>query len=108
MNTVQGDPDAVIAARDSAGGVPLATVNEIARDPAVLIIAPVIETRVRIAQARTPVRLIGIDVFSAAAVMPRLLPRQDDRDRRQAVLSTAASMLRRRCSPSSDCRSVPR
>jgi hypothetical protein len=25
MNTVQGDPDAVIAARDSAGGVPLAT-----------------------------------------------------------------------------------
>jgi putative ABC transport system permease protein len=36
MKTVQGDPDAVIAARDSAGSVPLATINEIARDPAVL------------------------------------------------------------------------
>ena len=77
MKTVQGDPDAVIAARDSAGSVPLATINAIARDPAVLFIAPVIETRVRIDNARTPLRLIGIDVFSAAAVMPRLLPRQD-------------------------------
>jgi putative ABC transport system permease protein len=86
MNTVQGDPDAVIAARDSAGGVPLATVNEIARDPAVLIIAPVIETRVRIAQARTPIRLIGLDVFSAAAVMPRLLPRQDDRPATSSIV----------------------
>jgi hypothetical protein len=44
MKTVQGDPDAVIAARDSAGSVPLASINEIARDPAVLLIAPVIET----------------------------------------------------------------
>ena len=75
MKTVQGDPDAVIAARDSAGSVPLATINAIARDPAVLFIAPVIETRVRIDNARTPLRLIGIDVFSAAAGMPRLLPR---------------------------------
>jgi putative ABC transport system permease protein len=79
MKTVQGDPDAVIAARDSAGSVPLASINEIARDPAVLLIAAVIETRVRIATGATPVRLIGIDVFSAAAVMPRLLPRHDGR-----------------------------
>ena len=79
LKTVQGDPDAVLAARDSAGSVPLATVNAIARDPAVLVIAPVIDTRVRIDRWRTPFRLIGIDVFSAAAVMPRLLPRRDER-----------------------------
>ena len=78
LKTVQGDPDAVLAARDSAGSVALDTVNAIARDPAVLIIAPVIETRVRIDPWRTPFRLIGIDVFSAAAVMPRLLPRRDE------------------------------
>ena len=79
MQTVQGDPDALLAARNSAGSVPLETINDIARDPAVLVIAPVIETRVRIEPARTPVRLIGLDVFSAAAVMPKLLPRQSDR-----------------------------
>ncbi len=79
MQTVQGDPDALLAARNSAGSVPLETINDLARDPAVLVIAPVIETRVRIEPARTPVRLIGLDVFSAAAVMPKLLPRQSDR-----------------------------
>lgn len=79
MKSVQGEPDAVIAARDSAGHVPLALINELARDPAVAVIAPVIETRVRIdhtsGDAAAPVRLIGLDVFSAAAVMPALLPR---------------------------------
>jgi putative ABC transport system permease protein len=79
MQTVQGDPDALLAARNSAGSVPLETINDIAGDPAVLVIASVIETRVRIEAARTPVRLIGLDVFSAAAVMPKLLPRQSDR-----------------------------
>ncbi len=78
MQTVQGNPDAVIAARDSAGSVALTTINDIARDPAVLVIAPVIETWVRIDDTRPPVRLIGIDVFSAAAVMPRLLPRHSE------------------------------
>ena len=77
MKSVQGDPDAVIAARDSAGSVPLATINDVARDPAVLLVAAVIETRVRIDNARTPVTLIGLDVFSAAAVMPNLLPRHE-------------------------------
>jgi putative ABC transport system permease protein len=79
MQTVQGNPDAVLAARDSAGSVPLASINEIARDPAVLLIAAVIESRVRLDRPPTPLRLIGIDVFSAAALMPRLLPRHDGR-----------------------------
>ena len=79
MQTVQGDPDAVIAARDSAGSVPLALVDEIASDPAVLIAAPVIETRVRIGRLRTPLRLVGIDVFSATALMPGLLPHAAER-----------------------------
>lgn len=73
MRTLQGDPDALIAGRDSSSGVPLASINEIASDPAVLVVAPVIETRVRI--GGTLLRLIGIDAFSAAAVMPGLLPR---------------------------------
>lgn len=74
MKSVQGEPDAVIAPRDSAGQVPLALINQLARDPAVAIVAPVIETRVRIDGHAAPVKLIGIDVFSAAAVMPTLLP----------------------------------
>ncbi|WP_291994743.1 ABC transporter permease [Candidatus Accumulibacter sp. ACC003] len=79
MTSVQGDPDAVLAARDSAGSVPLASINALASDPAVLLVAPVIETRVRIDQSPTAVSLIGLDVFSAAAVMPQLLPRHDQR-----------------------------
>ncbi|WP_300335862.1 FtsX-like permease family protein [Accumulibacter sp.] len=79
MKSVQGDPDAVIAARDSAGSVPLATINAVASDPAVLVVAPVIETRVRVDHSPTPVALIGLDVFSAAAVMPGLMPRHDQR-----------------------------
>ena len=76
MKTVQGEPDAVIAARDSAGSVALSSLEEIARDPAVLVVAAVIETRVRIGHWPAPVRLIGLDVFTAGAVMPGLLPRQ--------------------------------
>ena len=78
MKSVQGEPDAVIVPRDSAGRVPLALINDLARDESVALIAPVIETRVRI--GHTPgeltVRLIGLDVFSAALLMPDLLPRQ--------------------------------
>ncbi|MBL8392473.1 MAG: FtsX-like permease family protein, partial [Candidatus Accumulibacter sp.] len=89
MKTVQGEPDAVIAARDSAGSVPLALVDEIARDPAVLVAAAVIETRVRIGDLRTPVRLLGIDVFTAAAMMPGLLPRDAERAATGGILDGA-------------------
>ncbi|MCM8595548.1 FtsX-like permease family protein [Accumulibacter sp.] len=78
MNTVQGDPDVVLAASDSAGSVPLGVLDELARDPAVEVVAAVIDTRVRVDGTATPLRLLGIDAFSAAAVMPRLLPRPAD------------------------------
>ena len=42
MKSVQGEPDAVLAPRDSAGQVPLALINQIARDESVAIVAPVI------------------------------------------------------------------
>lgn len=77
MKSVQGEPDAAIVPQDSAGRVPLALVNELARDDAVALIAPVIETRVRIDRVPTAVKLIGLDVFSAALLMPDLLPRQE-------------------------------
>ena len=76
MKSVQGEPDAVIASRDSAASVPLTVVNLVARDPAVLVVAPVIEVRVRIDNESATIRLIGLDVLSAPAVMPDLLPRQ--------------------------------
>ncbi len=76
MKSVQGEPDAVIAPRDSAASVPLAVINQVARDPAVLVVAPVVEARVRIDNDSATVRLIGLDVLSAATVMPDLLPRQ--------------------------------
>ena len=76
MKSVQGEPDAVIAPRDSAASLPLTVINQVARDPAVLVIAPVIEVRVRIDNESATVRLIGLDVLSTPAVMPDLLPRQ--------------------------------
>ena len=77
MKSVQGEPDAVLAPQDSAGQVPLALINALARDEAVALIAPVIETRVRLDQSPITVRLIGLDLFSAALLMPDLLPRQN-------------------------------
>ena len=76
MKSVQGEPDAVIAPRDSAASVPLTVVNLVARDPAVSVVAPVIEVRVRIDNESATIRLIGLDLLSAPAVMPDLLPRQ--------------------------------
>jgi len=78
MKSVQGEPDAVIAPRDSAASVPLSTVNKLALDPAVLVVAPVIEWRVRVDDEAATVRLIGLDVLTAPVVMPDLLPRQSD------------------------------
>lgn len=78
MKTVHGEPDAVVVARASTGSVPLALINALARDPAVLAVAAVIETRIRIDRLQTPLRLIGIDPFSAAAVMPELLSGDGD------------------------------
>ncbi len=76
MRSVQGSPDVVIAPRDSAASVPLNVVNQVARDPAVLVIAPVIEVRVRVDNESATIRLIGLDALTAPAVMPDLLPRQ--------------------------------
>jgi putative ABC transport system permease protein len=76
MKSVQGEPDAIIVPRDSAGYVPLALIDEIAGDESVALVAPVIETRVRLGRDSTAVKLIGIDVFSAALLMPTLLPRE--------------------------------
>lgn len=76
VKSVQGEPDAVIVARDSAASVPLSVVNSVARDPAVMAIAPVIEVRVRINGEADTVRLIGLDLLTAPSVMPDLLPRQ--------------------------------
>lgn len=75
MKAVQGEPDAVIAPRDGAGHVPLALIDQLARDESVAVLAPVIETRVRIGQTPVPARLVGLDPFSAALLMPALLPR---------------------------------
>jgi putative ABC transport system permease protein len=74
MKAVQGEPDVVIAPRDGAGQVPLALIDLLSRDEAVAVLAPVIETRVRIGDTPMLVRLIGLDPFSAALLMPMLLP----------------------------------
>ncbi len=78
MKSVQGEPDAVIVARDSAANIPLAIVNQVARDALVDTVAPVIDVQVRINDDTSAVRLLGIDVLSAPTVMPDLLPRQSD------------------------------
>ncbi|MCM2289419.1 MAG: ABC transporter permease [Sulfuritalea sp.] len=94
MKSVQGEPDAVLAPQDSAGQVPLALINQLARDEAVALVAPVIETRVRLDQAPATVRLIGLDVFSAALLMPDLLPRQGSNMLEDGVYASPALLSR--------------
>jgi len=86
MRSVQGEPDAIVAARDTTSSVALSLVDELTRDPAVLVVAPVIEVRVRIDQHPLPIRLIGLDVFSAPAVMPALLPEGGEAAASRAIL----------------------
>ncbi len=86
MNTVYGEPDAIVVARASTGSVPLTVINTLARDPAVSVVAPVIETRVRVDRLRSPLRLLGVDPFSAAALMPQLLPNDGDEADRARLL----------------------
>jgi putative ABC transport system permease protein len=76
MKSVQGEPDAVVAPRDSAASVPLSVINAVARDPAVMVVAPVIELAVRVDSEAETVRLIGLDVLTSPTVMPDLRPRQ--------------------------------
>ena len=86
LRSVQGEPHAIVAPRDTTGSVELALVEELTRDPAVLVVAPVIEVRVRVDQHALPVRLIGLDVFSAPAVMPALLPEGREAQASRAIL----------------------
>jgi hypothetical protein len=65
--------------------VPHALIDEVARDEAVALVAPVIETRVRLGREASAARLIGIDLFSAAALMPALLPREGGGDCRRDI-----------------------
>jgi hypothetical protein len=97
MKTVQGDPDAVIAARDSAGSVPLATVNEHRARPG----GDDHRAGDRDARAHRPGAHAGAPDrhrrLQRRGGDARLLPRQDERPR-PAASSTAASTPRRRCS----------
>jgi putative ABC transport system permease protein len=80
MKSLQGEPDAVLAARDM-GGVPMSWFERLARDPAVLLASPVVEVRVRLEGAERGIeasRVLGLDSFSATALMPALTGRRDN------------------------------
>lgn len=80
MKSVQGEPDAIVAPRNSADHVSLLALNQLAKDPHIAVMTPVIETRVRVGAATRQlagtIRLLGLDVFTAAALMPDMQPRQ--------------------------------
>lgn len=80
MKSVQGEPDAIVTPRNSADHVSLLTLNQLATDPHIAVMTPVIETRVRVAattrQLAGTIRLLGLDIFTAATLMPDMQPRQ--------------------------------
>ncbi len=86
MRSVQGEPDAVIGARDATGSVALSFFGELTRDPEVLVVTPVIDLRVHVDKQPLPVRLLGIDIFSAAPVMPALLPEGGEAGANRGIL----------------------
>ncbi len=80
MQGLQGEPDVVLTAADGADGrgVDLALLNDLARDPQVLVASPVIQLRVQLLDAAgraQPVTLLGLDILSIAQITPSLLPR---------------------------------
>jgi len=66
-----GDADLIV--RGSAGGFAESLYPALATDPRVRIASPVLEVMAALPRRRTPLRIIGLDVFRAAALQPALL-----------------------------------
>ncbi len=89
VRSTQGEPDAVLrGARGPGGGLPDELLDRVASDPVVAHAVGVVEvdTYARAlasaseASARVPVRVLGIDAFTAGALAPSLVPRLTDGD----------------------------
>ena len=78
VSAVNGEPDLSLRARSSS--LPDAWLELVAAHPGVAVASPVLErsTAVLTAEGRkVPVKLVGVDALSVAAVSPGLMPRLD-------------------------------
>ncbi len=94
VRSVNGQPDFELRAQ--GGGFDEAVYERVARHPQVTIASPVIEIDTHVLTSsgeRVPLKLLGLDALSAAAVAPTLVPRVNDEADRLALLSPDAAFL---------------
>ncbi|HEY0820884.1 MAG TPA: ABC transporter permease, partial [Rhizobacter sp.] len=94
VRSVNGQPDFELRAQ--AGGFDESLYARVAQHPQVAVASPVIEldTQAQTASGeRVPVKLLGLDVLSAAPVAPALMPQVNDGADRLAPLSRDAAFL---------------
>ena len=72
VRTIAGDADLTV--RGPRSGFPEQVFATLARDPEVAVASPVVEALVRSAGSSEPLRVLGLDLFRAAAIQPALFP----------------------------------
>jgi len=77
VRTIAGDAD--LSVRGPRGGFDEQVFAALARDPEVAVASPVVEADVRVAGRADPLRVLGIDLFRAAAIQPGLFPEGGER-----------------------------
>ncbi len=77
VRTIAGDAD--LSVRGPRGGFDEQVFAALARNPEVAVASPVVEADVRVAGRADPLRVLGIDLFRAAAIQPGLFPEGGER-----------------------------
>jgi len=72
VRTIAGDADLTV--RGPRDGFSEQVFARLARDPAVAVASPIVEADVRVAGSPEPLRVLGLDLFRAAAIQPGLFP----------------------------------
>ncbi|HEX4883327.1 MAG TPA: FtsX-like permease family protein, partial [Casimicrobiaceae bacterium] len=77
VRTIAGDADLTV--RGPRAGFPEQVYAALARDRDVAVASPVVEADVRVDGATEPLRVLGLDLFRAAAIQPGLFPQGGER-----------------------------
>ena len=77
VRTIAGDADLTV--RGARSGFSEHVFAQLARDPDVAVASPIVEVDVRVAGRPEPLRVLGLDLFRAAAIQPALFPEGGER-----------------------------
>jgi len=77
VRTIAGDADLTV--RGARSGFSERVFAQLARDPDVAVASPIVEVDVRVAGRPEPLRVLGLDLFRAAAIQPALFPEGGER-----------------------------